>query len=430
MASLTNDPGNLRRVLFRLNGKRRTIRLGRLPQRDAETVLGHVEALLVAHEHGTPTPASTAAWLAGLSDEAHDRIARVGLVPRRGAVTLGELLDRYVATAVVKKSTADARRQTTNSLTAHFTREKPLNEITPADADAWRRAITDAGLAPATVSKRTHVAKAVFRKAVRWGLLASNPFADLKAGPQTNPARIHYVSPDAVTAVLDACPDDQWRAVFALSRYAGLRCPSEIVGLRWGNMNWERGRLTVLSPKTAGHGDGHAVRVVPLTPKLRGILLSLFNAADDGAEYIVPRLRDPRTNLRTTATKIVTRAGVTPWPKLFHNLRASCAMDWCERFPAHVAASWLGHSPLIAARHYLTSRDAHFDHAAGLAPTEAAQNPAHSAHARGCTELHGAPDALENAGENDVLQSSATPCTTFPRQPMGVTGLEPVTSSV
>jgi integrase len=42
-------------------------------------------------------------------------------------------------------------------------------------------------------------------------------------------------------------------------------------------------------------------------------------------------------------------------------MRASCATDWAEALPAHVVAKWLGHSPLVAAKHYLQTRDAHFE---------------------------------------------------------------------
>lgn len=46
-------------------------------------------------------------------------------------------------------------------------------------------------------------------------------------------------------------------------------------------------------------------------------------------------------------------------------MRASCATDWAEALPAHVVALregwWLGHSPLVAAKHYLQTRDAHFE---------------------------------------------------------------------
>ncbi len=37
------------------------------------------------------------------------------------------------------------------------------------------------------------------------------------------------------------------------------------------------------------------------------------------------------------------------------------ATDWAEALPAHVVAKWLGHSPLVAAKHWLQTRDAHFE---------------------------------------------------------------------
>ena len=46
-------------------------------------------------------------------------------------------------------------------------------------------------------------------------------------------------------------------------------------------------------------------------------------------------------------------------------MRASCATDWAEALPTHVVAhaqaSWPGHSPPVAAKRYLQTRDAHFE---------------------------------------------------------------------
>ena len=195
-----------------------------------------------------------------------------------------------------------------------------------------------------------------------------------------------------------------------------------------GDVNWERSALTVRSPKTAGH-DGHAVRIVPIAPELRPILLALFDRADPGSEWIVPRLRDPRKNLRTTFEKIIARASITPWPRLFQNLRASCATEWVERIPAHTVASWLGHSPLIAAQHYLQSRDAHFDLATGGAKCGAleAQNAAQHPSAPDCADSRKDQETPCFAG---VSQSSANERTAAQSEPMGDTGLEPVTSRV
>src|SRR5262249_8769641 len=69
-------------------------------------------------------------------------------------------------------------------------------------------------------------------------------------------------------------------------------------------------------------------------------------------------------NLRTRFTKIIRRAGLTPWPKLFHNLRASCETDLAQSFPVHVVCSWIGNSQLIAAKHYLQVTESDFERAA------------------------------------------------------------------
>jgi integrase len=324
MASVSRDANGTKRVLFTDgNGERRSVRLGAASVKAAEGFRLRIEALNTARTTGTPWDAELSAWVRDLPSVIHARLARVGLVEPRAdaaAVTLDALLDRFVQAAAVKPATRAAYRQTTESLRDYVGGHTPLRAITAAHADGWRKAIADARLAAATVAKRVHVAKAIFRKAVKWGLIGSNPFGDLRAGSQSNPERAHYVDAESVRAILAVCPDDEWRAIIALSRYGGLRCPSEVGAIKWGDVNWERGRLTVRSPKTAGH-EGHAVRVGPVAPELRPILLALFDQAEPGSECVVPRLRDPRTNLRTTFTKIIGRAGVKPWPRLFHNMR-------------------------------------------------------------------------------------------------------------
>ena len=160
------------------------------------------------------------------------------------------------------------------------------------------------------------------------------------------------------------------------------------------------------------------MRVVPIAPELRPILQDLFDAAEVGVDAVVPRLRDAATNLRTTLHKIMVRAGVKPWPRTFHNMRASCATDWVERFPNHVVAKWLGHSPMIAAKHYLQTRDVHFDLAAGAARAwgetddqksgaPVAQNAAQHATARNRT---GSPESSEVVVGAGLVRADAASC--------------------
>ncbi|QYK49815.1 MAG: site-specific integrase [Phycisphaeraceae bacterium] len=435
MSSIIRDPEGRKRITFGPVDARRTIRLGKCGIGDAEKFRVRVDALISARALNQSPDASTAEWLRGLPAAMHERLVRVGLADPRVApesTSLGSLLDRFVNAGVIKASTRAAYRQATESLRKHLGADTPVDALTPSDADRWRKAIADEGLAPATVAKRVNIAKAIFRKAVRWEIIDASPFEDLRSGSQCNPDRAYYVSTECIRAVLDACPDHHWRAIIALARFAGLRCPSEHLGLKWSDVNWERARLTVRSPKTAAH-EGHAQRVVPIAPELFGILTALFDGAEPGTDAMLPRLREPGVNLRTTFQKIIVRAGEPVWPRLFHNLRASCATDWVERFPAHAVAKWLGHSPMIAAQHYLQTRDAHFDLAAGLTPSgaesgaPAAQNEAQHPPAPNRKD---SKERLEVSVESGFMRDPAINRESTRNKKVGATGLEPVTSAM
>jgi len=442
VASIGNDPGGRRRILFTAPDKRRkTIRLGRCSQRQAETVRGHVEHLAAATLTGAAPPDETSRWVAALPDLLHGRLAAVGLTtarvpeaPAPAGPTLGPFLDGYLAARVdLKPSTLTALRQAARYLTEHFGTVKPLRDILPGDADGWRLFLVGKGLADATVRRRCGQAKQFFKSAVRKHLLPANPFADLQSANAANPARQHYLPRDVAKKVLDACPDAEWRLIFALCRYGGLRCPSEIVRLRWGDVLWSENRFIVTSPKTARHPGG-ASRQVPLFPELLPYLREAFEQAAPGTEYVITRYRKTNGNLSTQLRRILWKAGIDPWPRLFQNLRASADTDLAQRFPAHVCARWLGHSPAIAAKHYLQVTDADFEAAANgsltkaaHSPDSAAQNPAQYLHVPGFPERKGEAADVQ---ETRDLPADTEPVTSGHIDMVGDTGLEPVTSCV
>ncbi|WP_417375737.1 site-specific integrase [Gimesia maris] len=174
-----------------------------------------------------------------------------------------------------------------------------------------------------------------------------------------------------ITSVLDACPNHDWRMIVALARYGGLRCPTEVLSVRWQDINWEKGRIIVTSPKTEHHPDG-GTRVIPLFPELKPELEKAFELAPEGAVFVVDeKFRKAangengwlNANLRTTFQKIIKRAGLVPWPRPFQNLRASRETELVERFPIQTVTSWLGNSPRIAMKHYLQTTETHFENA-------------------------------------------------------------------
>lgn len=137
----------------------------------------------------------------------------------------------------------------------------------------------------------------------------------------------------------------------------------------------------------------------------------------------------------------------TLWPRLLQNLRASCATDWVEKYPSHVVAKWLGHSPKVAAQHYLMSRDHHFEDVVGTddsrpgvganggqgSPTEcdvncasiATRNATPQASASGSTEPH---ETTEPAATTRVTAGSSGIAPVTKTDRVAGTGFEPVTS--
>ena len=310
-------------------------------------------------------------WLTKLDDDFHQKLARLGLVPPRDHVTptLGKLADAFFATLNFKPGTRIAYGQARKSLEDYFGADRLLKSITVLDADKWRRSMVDAKLAGPTVAKRVKVARQIFAKAVKWKMLAESPFAELRAGRMNNPSRAYFLSRGDAQKVMEACPDAEWRVIFALSRFGGLRCPSEHLGLRWSDIDWQKGSVTVRSPKTEGHAGGDK-RIIRLFPELREHLLVLFEQASVGTEFVITRYRDKSVNLRTQFNRIIERAGLKPWPRLFHNLRATRQTELAEEYPIQTVSAWIGNTQAIAQGHYLQVRDDHFVRAvAGTAGT-------------------------------------------------------------
>lgn len=368
MANWFRRPGGAVVIQFSgLDKRKRTLSLGDTSDRTAERAFRVVETLLDAARYSQPAPPDAVAWLDTLPDETHARFVAAGLVnPRakREAVTLGPFVTDWIGKRNPKASTGAVWGRAKKWLVDFFGEDRRLDSISEADAEDWQLHLEAGGLAEATRRKMCGVARQMFKSAVKGRAVASNPFlADgIRTAIKGNAERFRFVTVAETEQVLEACPNSDWRCVVALARYGGLRCPSEVLTLRWGDIDWERQRVRVPSPKTA-HIAGRGERVIPLFPELRRHLEAAFDAAPEGAEFVVGRYRSGAANLRTGFEKIIRKAGLVPWPRLFHNLRSSRQTELTDRHPAHVVAGWMGNSEEVARRHYLQTTDEHFQNA-------------------------------------------------------------------
>ena len=208
------------------------------------------------------------------------------IAPRAGSTTtLRGFIGQYIdGRGDVKATTRIAARVDAASLLSYFGPERLMRTITVGDVDQFAVWLRQQGLAPATIGRRLKRYRQFFRAAMRRRLILENPFGDVKAPAQTNESRKAFITLEQTAKLLDACPDADWRLIVALCRFGGLRCPSEVLALRWGDIDWERGRIRVRSPKTE-HLPGGASRLIPLFPELRTSTATAMRRRTCGRNY-------------------------------------------------------------------------------------------------------------------------------------------------
>jgi hypothetical protein len=127
-------------------------------------------------------------------------------------------------------------------------------------------------------------------------------------------------------------------------------------------------------------------------------------------------------------SRIIRKAGLKPWPKLFQNLRSTRETELADQFPQHVVCAWIGNSQVVAAKHYLQVTDDHFAAgAADSAPKKAVRNPVQQPPATDENDLKATHDENEKTPD---LQGFAGDCKNLQSDLMGEVGLEPTTSRV
>lgn len=351
MASISSRDGR-RIIQFFLGPSRKTVRLGKVPKKFAESVRTHVEHLIAAKSLAQPIASATATWLGEIDSTIYDRLASTGLVSARTETSLFAFVDQYITGSPAKPGTLATWRRVQKDLDASFT-GRSIESITPEELALWASGLRGR-LAESTVRKRTKIARQFFEDAVKRGLITTNPLTGLLTHGGEATDRRRYVDRETAQKLIDASPCGQWRLLIALARFGGLRCPSEACRLRYEDVDHKAGKILIRSPKTEHH-EGRDSRLIPLFPEISEHLT-------EGNGLVIDRYSSD-SNLRTTFAKICDRAGVDRLPKPFTNLRSSAATDLVERFPPHVVNSWLGHSEEIARQHYRQVTEEHFQRA-------------------------------------------------------------------
>lgn len=251
-----------------------------------------------------------------------------------------------------------------------FGADRQLESITVRDAEEWRQWLATEGnkrdkkrdrLSDNTVRRRTGVARQIFATAIRWRFITENPFAGLATTVRENLERRAFVPWADVVSIIKVAPGAEWKALIAFVRLTGCRVPSELQGLTWADVDMAGRNIVIRSPKTAHHGGDYVMRSVPMFPELVSYLEAWADVVGPGIEVplsspVFPMACDPKVNLRTQFARLIVKAKLSPWEKLFVNLRSSRETELLAAYPAADMCRWMGHSPAVAARFYAQAR--------------------------------------------------------------------------
>jgi integrase len=180
-----------------------------------------------------------------------------GMAFDAGKLTLGEYLTRWLEDSVrgnVRHRTLDSYRMHVRCHLVPALGHIKLKALSSAHVQALYRAKLDTGLAPSTVRYTHAVLHRALKQAVRWGLIARNVCEAVDL-PKLERAEVYALSPTQVKTLFSAARDDRLETLYVMAIHTGLRM-GELLGLRWGDVDFEAGKLRVARQLQRVRGGG------------------------------------------------------------------------------------------------------------------------------------------------------------------------------
>ena len=417
MASVVKRPNGIKWIQFNdSNGKRQTLRPGKCSMKEANSLKHRVEQIRSYQSQNLGFPTDLVNWINGIGADLHSKMAATGLLQQRMAANLGDFIAEYIerrsdlATLTIRKY-----RTTEKRLNKFFNSSRAIQSINAGDADDFRQWLGKSVKAN-TVNKHIQICKTIFKYAVDKELIPKNPFDGLPSSTVATSGREYFVTAEEANKVLKSCSNSDFKVLFALARFGGLRCPSEPRELRWSDIDWDAERVLIHSPKT--RNSGKPVRELPLFPELRTILSEAkVNASQ---EFVLPRLRDHAYNPGTHMRRIVEKALGYCWDKVFQNCRSTRQTELQKDHPTHVVVRWLGNSAKIAQDYYLQVTAGDYRKATDPAnnklsacvkmESDPKQNPKQNTDPKQNPKQHNAAESCTDSHETKEKEIFANPC--------------------
>jgi integrase len=248
-----------------------------------------------------------------------------------------EFAKEYLAYSKTNKKSSTYTREL--AIMRSFDREfegRDIHEITAWQIEGWKSKRKE-GHKPATVNRELALLKHMFSMAVKWRRVKESPTKDVK-GLKGEGRRVRYLMPEEVQTLISNCKDFL-KPIITVAVHTGLR-KGELLGLRWPQVDFEQGIISVLDTKN------HESRYVPMDETVKGILKGIKNVP--GTDLVFSNRNGKQIDsafLYLAFYEALNRSGITDfrWHDLRHVFASTLVMQGVD---LNTVRELLGHKDL------------------------------------------------------------------------------------
>jgi integrase len=289
-----------------------------------------------------------------------------GVLPGPANLTVGQYLESWLGDieGTIRRHTYEQYKSVVGKhLVPEIGRTKLKQLSRPAIRKLYREK-KQAGLSSRTVEYIHVTLHKALKDALEDGLINTNPAQGLKL-PQRDAKETKALSPEQVSALLEAAREDRLEALYVVALHTGSR-RGELLALRWNDVDFEKGTIRV-DESLDQHGSFHAPKREESRRTLRLTPFSLAALKAHRARQNEERLRvgerwedndlvfpntvgkpmNPSNLYRREFRPLLSKASLEDEGFTFHSLRHTFATTLAERgiHPA-TAQKLLGHKDI------------------------------------------------------------------------------------
>jgi integrase len=261
-------------------------------------------------------------------------------IQRVKSIKFEELCSKYLNIySKPNKRSYDRDVQLVNKLSRFFSGRR-LNDINAFMVEEYKKERL-LEVSPATVNREVACCKAMFNKAVEWGLIKDSPVKTVKLLREKN-TRTRFLEKEEIIRLVDNC-SKHLRPVVIVAVGTGMR-KGEILGLKWSDIDFNNNIIYLLDTKNGER------RNVPLSKWCRAALIKIRKHPESPYVFC-HKDGKPFINMRKSFKSALDGAGISDFR--FHDLRHTFASQLIKLgFDVRTVQELMGHKSMDMVMRY------------------------------------------------------------------------------